>query len=144
MSTEKQGGYGKPPKAHQWQPGQSGNPSGKKKAVAKKEGLTLLEMLAEEIGHSVQVTENGKKCMAPNGKVLVRTFMINLIKAPLKHQTEAIKLMYDLGVFDLQKTLFENIDDFVDPFSETERRYIKFMQDCVNGEEDGSFDEGTL
>lgn len=143
MSTEKNGGYGKPPKAHQWQPGQSGNPSGKKKAAAKT-CLPLPEMFAEELARGINFSENGKSKMAPTARALVRTYIHNTLKAPLKQQGEAIKLLIALGVIDIQNTSFENYDDdFVPPFSETERRYIKFMQDCINGEEDASFDEGT-
>src|SRR4051812_9812407 len=49
-------GYRKPPKTKQWQPGQSGNPSGKRKP--RKESFTtdLMAALAE----TVQVTIDGK------------------------------------------------------------------------------------
>jgi len=32
-------GYGKPPKAHQWKPGESGNPKGRPKGSRNKRGL---------------------------------------------------------------------------------------------------------
>ena len=128
MTTKKQGGYKNPPKEHQWQPGQSGNPSGKKKGT-KKACQPLTKMLAEELDYNVKVTENGKTKMTPTGRALARTYMRNAIKAPLKQQGEAIKLMHALGVIDLQKMAVEDSDDFEGYFSEEDLRLLKITQD---------------
>jgi len=48
-------GYGHPPKEHQFKPGQSGNPKGRKKGI-KNEATILHELLQ----HKVTLTENGK------------------------------------------------------------------------------------
>lgn len=48
-------GYGRPPKEHQFKPGQSGNPKGRKKGV-KNEAAILHELLQ----HMVTLTERGK------------------------------------------------------------------------------------
>ncbi|MBO6668018.1 DUF5681 domain-containing protein [Parvibaculum sp.] len=42
---EEEVGYGKPPKAHRWKPGQSGNPKGKRKGT--KHLSTIVRELAE-------------------------------------------------------------------------------------------------
>src|SRR6202171_1150154 len=48
-------GYGKPPRAYQFKPGQSGNPPGRTKG-AKNEETILRELLQ----HKVRINENGK------------------------------------------------------------------------------------
>jgi hypothetical protein len=48
-------GYGKPPRANQFKPGQSGNPKGRKKGI--KNEVTILQELLE---HMVALNERGK------------------------------------------------------------------------------------
>ncbi len=64
-------GYGKPPKAYQFKPGESGNPKGRKKGV-KNESTILRELLQ----HKVSLTERGK------------TRKINLLEAILRKVAE--------------------------------------------------------
>lgn len=48
-------GYRRPPKARQWMPGQSGNPSGKKKGT--KNAATILNEIMQR---KITITDNGK------------------------------------------------------------------------------------
>lgn len=49
-------GYKKPPKAHQFKPGQSGNPSGRRKAQP-----TFANDLADELRESITLHEKGRE-----------------------------------------------------------------------------------
>jgi hypothetical protein len=55
VEADEEVGYGKPPRAHQFKPGQSGNPPGRRKG-AKNEETILRELLR----HLVRINENGK------------------------------------------------------------------------------------
>lgn len=48
-------GYGRPPRAHQFKPGQSGNPKGRKKGVK-----NLSTILQEVLQQKVRLTEHGR------------------------------------------------------------------------------------
>lgn len=60
-------GYRRPPKKHQWQPGQSGNKSGRPKRKA-----TLQEALIRELARLIVVTENGKKTKMPMSTAIAK------------------------------------------------------------------------
>jgi hypothetical protein len=53
-------GYKSPPKQQRWKKGQSGNPSGKKKASKLKVQL-LLTSLASKLAGPMEITMNGNK-----------------------------------------------------------------------------------
>jgi hypothetical protein len=73
MSFEDSVGYKKPPKAYEWKPGQSGNPSGKSKSKKLK---PLQVVWAEVLATLVPVVEKGKnKKMLPLQEVLIRKFV---------------------------------------------------------------------
>jgi hypothetical protein len=55
LHQEDEVGYGRPPRAHQFKPGQSGNPKGRKKGI--KNEATILHDLLQ---HKVTLTERGK------------------------------------------------------------------------------------
>lgn len=60
-------GYGKPPKAHQFSPGQSGNPSGRPKG-----SRSLKTDLADELAELVSVIEGGRSRKLTKQQALLR------------------------------------------------------------------------
>lgn len=77
-------GYGKPPKANRFQPGQSGNPSGASKKVRarKAEGLgsAFDQSFLEEGNRMLVVHENGKRIKIPMARAISRSLMIAAAK----------------------------------------------------------------
>jgi len=59
-------GYGKPPKHTQWQKGQSGNPSGKKKKEQ-----SLFDELKKLSAKEIVVQQNGVSVMMTQGKAML-------------------------------------------------------------------------
>lgn len=61
------GGYGRPPKQHQFKPGQSGNPKGRPKG-----SRNLVKILDDELDQKVPVTEGGKRRRVSKRQLAVR------------------------------------------------------------------------
>jgi Family of unknown function (DUF5681) len=100
-------GYGKPPKSTQFQPGQSGNPSGASKKVRarKAEGLgsAFDQGLLEEGDRTLVVIENGKRTKVPIARAITR----NLMFAAAKGDRSAQKLVLarELSAYDRLQAL---------------------------------------
>jgi hypothetical protein len=138
MTIENKAGYGNPPKAHQWQPGQSGNPSGKKKGAIKLNAKSLQDTLAMVLQEKVVMTIAGKKQKATYGEVLIRKLLNNLVGADLKLQVETLKNLVLMGAIDLQNIPAEFEDEIQEWFSEEDRRLLKITQDALR--ETGDWD----
>ena len=55
VEADEEVGYGKPPRAHQFKPGQSGNKTGRPKGAKNEETI-----LGELLQHKLRINENGK------------------------------------------------------------------------------------
>ncbi len=95
-------GYGKPPKSIQFQPGQSGNPSGASKKVRarKAEGLgsAFDQSLLEEGGRSLIVHENGRRRKIPMARAISRSLMIAAAKGD--RSAQKLVLARELSAYD--------------------------------------------
>ncbi len=74
-------GYRKPPKEHQFKPGQSGNPRGRPVR-----NQSMRASILEELKMSITVTENGRTRKMPKDKAIV----VNLINKALRGDLRAI------------------------------------------------------
>ena len=135
MTKNKQVGYKTPPMDSQWKPGQSGNPSGKKKG--KKSPQPMPETLMAILNESMQITLAGKKQISSTAEAFLRAVLHNLFNAPVKLQLEGLKLLKALGVFELQADASEQQSDYDYPFSEEDRRILKILQEEMSEGEIG-------
>ena len=72
-------GYGKPPRAHQFKPGKSGNPKGRPKG-AKSEATILQELLQHKIG----LSEHGKSRRITLHEAILRRIAEDCLKGNTK------------------------------------------------------------
>ena len=102
MSNENEGGYGKPPKDHQFKPGQSGNKKGRTKG-----SKNTYSLLNEILNQTVIANVNGKD-LKVSKKALMLTQLINKgVKGEVKAITTLLPhmLMADAKEEDKNKIL---------------------------------------
>jgi hypothetical protein len=86
-------GYCKPPKAHQWKKGQSGNPAGKKKGV-KNFGNQLHKVLSK----IVTVKDGGKIKKVTQMELVANAPLVHGMKGDVKNAAHALKLAEEFGL----------------------------------------------
>jgi len=88
MKKQFEVGYGRPPKASRFKPGQSGNPSGRPK------GRTgLATDLAAELGEPVTVRENGRSRRVSKQRALIKGLMAKALDGDVR-ATAALLALY--------------------------------------------------
>ena len=87
-SAEGAVGYCRPPVAHRFKPGQSGNPKGRPKRTR-----PLAKVVDDVMGHKVAVTINGHKRKVPVSEAM----LMRLREKALGGDLKAIKLLLDLS-----------------------------------------------
>lgn len=89
-------GYRRPPKAHQFAPGQSGNPKGRPPG-----SRNLRTIVAEELARKVTVREGGKKSSLSKGEILVKQVVSDALRgSPKAIQTIISMTGVDTGLGD--------------------------------------------
>ena len=132
-------GYKKPPKASQWKPGQSGNPSGKSKSQPPK--LLLTEMAAQ-LYEPVPIRDNGKVRMMPFSKAFTKSFYRDLAVAPFKEKLLALEKLEKWGVLSAREILHADNDHEPPLLSENDRRLLDILRKDVGIEDDGPTSPG--
>src|SRR6266567_5595520 len=80
-------GYGKPPKASQFQRGKSGNPRGRPKG-----GRNLATDLAAELGEHVTVREDGRPRRVSKQRALIKSLMAKALQGDVRATTAFLAL----------------------------------------------------
>jgi hypothetical protein len=121
---DESGGYGKPPRAHQFKPGQSGNPRGRPKGA---KGLKA--ELRAELDEFVTITVEGKSRRIRKRRLVIKALAA---KAAKGHVAAADKLLSLV----IQAEGFEDERPARKPLTETDNLILRQFL----GEENGSHD----
>ena len=84
-------GHGKPPKAHQFKPGQSGNPKGRPKGTK-----NLATDLQEELEEIITIIEGGVELKTSKQRAMVKTLFAKALNGNVHAADSLIKLIVGL------------------------------------------------
>jgi uncharacterized protein DUF5681 len=108
-------GYGKPPRAHRFKPGVSGNPSGRPKKTN-----TVLADLFKELNSTANISETGHQQRSTKQRAILR----RLVDLGVSGDLRAVKMIVDLASQEILKS--GNVTDEVGPDdSDVLRNFIK-------------------
>jgi hypothetical protein len=134
--SEYEVGYKKPPTAHQFQKGQSGNPNGRPKGTK-----NLKTDLQEELGELIRVTEGGQTIMISKQRAMVK----RTVELALKGKIQATQLVTKLMAVYLA---IDETEDQAAPLSQADHAILQqFLEEQMNvqqrnrQETEGSYDE---
>ena len=108
MSDDKKGGYGRPPKKHQFKPGQSGNPAGRPKGTK-----DLKTDLIEELHEPVLVTEGGRKQTISKQRAILKSLTARAVQGDVRAAIAVIAELHRLALASVGEDESEtlNVDD---------------------------------
>lgn len=86
--TDYEVGYGKPPKASRFKPGQSGNPKGRPKG-----SMSARTLLDRALSTPIVITENGKSRTVQHREALFKSLTAKGLKGDMRSLALIIKLM---------------------------------------------------
>lgn len=115
-------GYGKPPRKHQFQPGQSGNPRGRPRGA---KGLKA--ELREELNEWVTITADGKPRRIRKRRLVLKALAAQAAKGNVAAADKLLSLVIQAEGFEDERTAAK-------PLSETDRLMLKrFLGDDSSG-----------
>jgi Family of unknown function (DUF5681) len=103
MSTYKVG-YGKPPKAKQFERGKSGNPKGRPKG-----SLNLATDLTAELGEHITVREDGRSRKVSKQRALIKSLMAKALQGDVR-ASAALLALYARIIAEAPEDQNESID----------------------------------
>lgn len=88
-------GYCRPPKAHRWRKGQSGNPEGRRPA-----SKCLDTLMLQELEGKVSLTEGGREKRITKRQAIAKRIINGALKGNIRQLEFLFKYMRELGVAD--------------------------------------------
>lgn len=89
-------GYKKPPRAHRFVKGRTGNPRGRPRKTVPS-GNWLIDLIRDESQRRITIHEGGKPIRMPAGKAALRSMIVCAIKGEPQAQRAFFKMLADVG-----------------------------------------------
>lgn len=112
-------GYGNPPKHTQFQPGQSGNPKGRKKKTK-----DLAKLVDRELSQLIRVKENGKSRTLTIREAIIKAVAVAAVQGDNRAQRIILPFMDkqpDLDGFEVDPAAESMLQDLFDQQTSTEK-----------------------
>lgn len=121
-------GYGRPPEATRFKPGQSGNPKGRPKG-----NQSMATIGQRELAQKVEVTENGKRKILSKAEILVKSQCALAAKGVTKSAEFMLKLSQSAELREQQRAGAQN-----SPPDDTEiiNRYLASLLAAKGGDDE--------
>ena len=91
-------GYKRPPKKHQFKPGQSGNPAGRKRGAR-----GVKAQLREQLNELVEITQNGRSRKVPIKTVVLKSLIAKAAKGDWRAADRVLQYMIQVEGLEDQR-----------------------------------------
>lgn len=115
-STSDTVGYRRPPKQHQFKPGQSGNPKGRPKGTP-----TLLEVMTREATKLIKIKQGDNVVSVPKLEALAR----RVFNKALEGDLAAARMIFQLAAVPNDPATAESAESFALPGDDVIQRMLK-------------------
>lgn len=136
MSDDDEVGYGKPPKASQFKPGQSGNPKGRPKGT-----LNLKSDLIDELQERVVIREGASSTQVSKQKAMIKRLITKSINGDTRSLSIALNLMLRLLEPGSEGDPTEPLDEQEREILETLKARLAQRTEANDGAESDDIDE---
>jgi hypothetical protein len=99
-------GYGKPPRKHQFKPGESGNPKGRRKG-----SKGLKTELTEELNERVAITVEGKRINVSKKRLIIKALAAKAAKGNVPAAEKLISLIIQLEGIEDERAVIRPLSD---------------------------------
>ena len=130
-------GYGKPPRQHQWRPGQSGNPAGRTRKKRERGPADFVDGLVQALLADRTVVIDGSEQKKPAHEIVALGLVRDLLKATGKEKLAIIRCLETLGVFEqlrLTRQMMASDDEPI--FIDEDRELLRIVNDALSASEE--------
>lgn len=131
MGKQHQGyevGYRKPPRQHQFKPGRSGNPEGRRRKRKRAPPSDLSESICHALLKEQRAQVNGREMLVPGFVLLGELLVRDALNASFKDRLLLIRYFVESGICERLREIQEEEKEEEPIFSDEDRAYIQRLR----------------